>query len=444
MASHPFTRPDFAAAYRAAGRYCEANTVERMTSASPAEHEREIPSEPREGDDAGAALLATRTRGRVRARNAEFPLPPLASQMPAGYAQLIHSLKSRIRCARIRAANAGNRELLLLYYSMGFDLDCKLRQEKWGTAIIDRASADLRAAFPEMDGLSPRNLRRMRAFYQAYRRQPKPGAIWPHAVAKLAAPEWHSAVTSLPWGHNALLIEKIKDRALRTWYAAAAVEYGWNRPALQRHIEARFHERRGKAITNFHKTLPSPQSDLAQEVTRDPYQFGFLSLTRPFAERDVERQLVANVRELLLEMGKGFAFVGSQVHLRVHDEDYYLDLLFYHVKLHCFVVIELKEGLFKPEHAGKLNFYLSAVDDLLRTPEDNPTIGLLLCRSKRRFEVEYALRGIQKPIGVAEWQTSLADRLPEELRSSLPTVEEIEAELGARKAKGRRVRPSVQ
>ncbi len=385
-------------------------------------------------------LLAGGTRGRSRAGEAEFPVPPLASAMPPGYVQLIRTLKGRIQHARVRASNAANRELLLLYYSMGFDLDCKLENEEWGTAIIDRASADLRAAFPEMGGLSPRNLRRMRAFYRAYRPEPKPCAIWPQPVAKLESPDWAGPVANLPWGHNVILIEKVKDRATRAWYAAAAVEYGWNRSTLAGRIDDRFHERSGKAMTNFRKTLPSPQSELAQEATRDPYQFGFLSLTRPYLEREIERQLVSNVRELLLELGKGFAFVGSQVHLRVHDKDYYLDLLFYHVKLHCFVVIELKEGIFKPEHAGKLNFYLSAVDDLLRTPADNPTIGLLLCRKKRHFEVEYALRGVDRPMGVAEWQSGLTENLPEGLKSSLPTIDEIEAELGAVDSPRRRTR----
>lgn len=353
--------------------------------------------------------------------------------MPAGYARLLESLKTRIRHARVRAARAANQQLLLLYYSLGFDLECRIQQEKWGTAVIDRASADLQAEFPEMGGLSPRNLRRMKAFYRAYRPEVARRAIRPHAVAKFAPPEWPPAIVGLSWGHNVILIEKVKDPALRAWYAAAALELGWNRPTLQQQIDSRFHERSGKAVTNFRKTLPKPQSDLAQELTRDPYQFGFLSLTRPYCERDVERQLVTNVRALLLEMGKGFAFVGSQVHLRVHEQDYYLDLLFYHVKLHCFVVVELKEGVFQPEHAGKLNFYLSAVDDLLRTPEDHPTIGLLLCRSKRHFQVEYALRGIQKPIGVAAWQTELATHLPADLKSSLPTIEEIEAELGPKR-----------
>jgi predicted nuclease of restriction endonuclease-like (RecB) superfamily len=388
-------------------------------------------------------VMASGSRGRVRDGEAEFPVPPLASAMPQGYMDLIRTLKGRIQHARIRAANAANSELLLLYYSIGFDLECKLATEGWGTSIIDRASADLRLAFPEMDGLSPRNLRRMRAFYRTYRPKSK-SAIWPPAVAKLESPDWPAAATSLSWAHHVILMEKVKDPALRAWYTAAALEHGWGRNTLATQIDACFHERSGRAITNFRKTLASPQSELAQEVTRDPYQFGFLALTRPCAERDIERQLVANVRELLLEMGKGFAFVGSQVHLRVGGADYYLDLLFYHVKLHCFVVVELKEGRFRPEHAGKLNFYLSAVDDLLRTPADNPTIGLLLCRSKRHVDVEYALRGMEKPIGVAEWQSGLAHRLPENLKSSLPTVEEIEAELGCQKprrgkAKGRSI-----
>lgn len=384
-------------------------------------------------------VAAGRTRGRSREGTAGFPVPPLASSMPAGYSHLLETLKERIRHARIRAANAANKELLLLYYNMGFDLNCRISEGEWGSAVIDRASADLCEAFPEMGGLSPRNLRRMRALYRTYRPQSTSDEFWPPAVAKLEPPHWPDAVANLPWAHNVILMEKLKEATLRAWYAAAAVEHGWDKRTLAAKIDARFHERSGKAITNFSKTLPCPHSDLAQEATRDPYQFGFLSLTRPYAEREIERELVAHVRELILELGKGFAFVGSQVHLRVHEQDYYLDLLFYHVKLHCFVVIELKEGAFKPEHAGKLNFYLSAVDDLLRTPADNQTIGLLRCRSKRHFEVEYALRGIDKPMGVAEWQTELATKLPDELKSSLPTIEEIEAELaGLNRRRGAR------
>lgn len=377
-------------------------------------------------------LVASISRGRKREEDTEFPVAPLKSAMPAGYAGLIGDLKERIQQSRLRAASSVNQELLFLYYSMGHDLDRRLREEEWGSGIVERVSADLRAAFPEMDGLSPRNLRRMRAFYRTY--QPVVAEMRPRAVAKLQIPKWPRAVAKLPWAHNVILMEKIKESKLRAWYAAAALEFGWSRDVLALQIDGQAHKRQGKAISNFHRTLPPPQSDLAQQATRDPYQFGFLSLTQPFVEREVERQLVANVRELLLELGKGFAFVGSQVPLRVSGKDYYLDLLFYHIKLHCYVVIELKEGKFKPEHAGKLNFYLSAVDDLLRGPEDQPTIGLLLCRSKRHFEVEYALRGINKPIGVANWETQIVEKLPQHLKSSLPTIEEIEAELSGKRA----------
>jgi predicted nuclease of restriction endonuclease-like (RecB) superfamily len=386
--------------------------------------------------------LASGSRGKSREGLADFPVPPLASTTPRGYTKLLRTLKARIQSACLRASRAVNRELLLLYFEIGFHLDRKLTDEKWGTSIIDRASVDLRRAFPEMDGLSPRNLRRMRAFYRTYRPAPESNAIWPPLVAKLDAPNWPAAFESLPWKHHVILMERVKDPSLREFFIAATLEHSWGRRTLVMQIEAKFHARQGKAVTNFRKTLPHPQSELAQEVTRDPYQFGFLSLTKPFVERDIERQLVENVRETLLELGKGFAFIGSQVHLRIHDNDYYLDLLFYHVKLHCFVVIELKEGQFKPEHAGKMNFYLSAVDDLLRTPEDKPTIGLLLCRSKRHLEVEYALRGIDKPMGVGEWQSGLAKCLPKGLASSLPTVEEIEAELRVRKSRVPRARHS--
>ncbi len=369
--------------------------------------------------------------------------------MPGGYADLIGNLKTRIQQSRLRVAASVNRELLLLYYSMGHDLDRRLREEEWGGGIIDRVSADLRAAFPEMGGLSPRNLRRMRAFYRAYGPSV---ANRPRAVAELPAPKWPRAVAKLPWAHNVILMEKVKDLKSRAWYAAAAFEFGWSRDQLAVQIDGQACQRQGKAISNFRRTLPPPQSDLAQQATRDPYQFGFLSLTQPFLEREVEQQLVTNVKELLLELGKGFAFVGSQVPLRVSSKDYYVDLLFYHTKLHCYVVIELKEGKFKPEYAGKLNFYLSAVDDLLQGPEDKPTIGLLLCRGNRHFEVEYALRDINKPIGVANWETQLVENLPRHLKSSLPTIDEIEAELAghgkppvtARKGKAGKKRKAVK
>ena len=257
MASHHYrtNSSDLAAAYRAAGRYREADTIELIASgSSQVDDAWEIPLQLREPDVASTSMLAARTRGRVRAGEVKLPMPPLASAMPGEYKQLIQSLKSRIESARIKASDAPHQELLLLYYSIGFDLDCRLQEETWGTAIIDWASGDLRAAFPQMRGLSPRNLRCMRAFYQAYRPQLGPREIWRQTAAKLVPSEWHPAITRLPWGHHVLLIEKIKDQALRVWYAAAAVEYSWSRPALNRHIDGRFHDQRGKAITKFRKT----------------------------------------------------------------------------------------------------------------------------------------------------------------------------------------------
>jgi predicted nuclease of restriction endonuclease-like (RecB) superfamily len=237
-------------------------------------------------------------------------------------------------------------------------------------------------------------------------------------------------LTRLGWASNIILIEKVKDPATRLWYARKAVEHGWSRAVLTVQIESRLHARSGRAITNFERTLPPTQSDLAREILKDPYNFDFLTLGEAAQERDLERGLVEQVQALLLELGAGFAFVGRQVHLEVGDEDFYLDLLFYHLRLRCFVVVDLKMKPFEPEFAGKMNFYLSAVDDQMRHPGDAPTIGLLLCKdAKNRLKVEYALRDVKKPIGVAQWQTRLVESLPKNLRGSLPTIEDIEREL---------------
>jgi len=350
--------------------------------------------------------------------------------LPATYAQLLTEIKDRVRSAQMRASLAVNRELLLLYYSIGLDLHIRARREAWGTSIIDRLAADLHRAFPEMQGFSPRNLRRMRAFYRTY---PLDAVALkekrPPLVAGIESAKWPPAVAKLPWAHNVILIEKCKNLKEREWYAQAALEYGWSRNILALQIESRLYERRGCAITNFRRTLPSPQSDLAQEVTKDPYEFDFLTLTRGFRERELESGLIRHLKEFLVEMGVGFAYLGNQVHLSVGDEDYYLDLLFYHIRLHCYVVVEIKEGEFKPEFAGKMNFYLSAVDDLMKRSGDNPSIGLILCRRKNRVTAEYALRDVRKPIGVADWHVRLVESLPKRLRGSLPTIEELEAEL---------------
>ncbi|MCX6219952.1 MAG: PDDEXK nuclease domain-containing protein [Bacteroidia bacterium] len=235
------------------------------------------------------------------------------------------------------------------------------------------------------------------------------------------------AVAKLPWGHNILLIEKLKDKEIRLWYVQQCIENQWSRDVLDFQIKSQLHQRKGKVISNFKNTLPQPQSDLAQQALKDPYIFDFLTLAVPFRERDVENQLVQHVSRFLLELGKGFALVGQQYHLQVSDNDYYIDLLFYHIRLKCYVVIEIKNTRFKPEHTGKLNFYLSAVDSLVKMNDDNPTIGLLLCKEKNSIEAEFALRDINKPMGISEYL--IAQNLPENLKSSLPTIEEIESQL---------------
>jgi predicted nuclease of restriction endonuclease-like (RecB) superfamily len=338
--------------------------------------------------------------------------------LPTGYASFLDDLKSRIRAAQVKAALAVNAELVLLYWRIGRDILARQQNEGWGTQVIDRLSADLRAAFPEMQGFSPRNLKYMRAF----------AAAWPDE--KIV----QQAVAQLPWGHNVRLLDRIEGRGERLWYARQAIEHGWSRAILEAQIETGLHKRAGKALTNFKATLPPPHSDLAQQTLKDPYVFDFLTLGANAQERDLERGLIEHVRDFLLELGVGFAFVGSQVPLEVGGEDFYVDLLFFHLKLRCFVVIELKTGEFKPEYAGKMNFYLSAVDAQLRGEGDQPSIGLVLCKEKNKVVVEYALRDTKKPIGVSAYR--LLEKLPARLKGSLPTVEELELELGGGRQRG--------
>lgn len=338
----------------------------------------------------------------------------LTIPLPPDYPALLEELKARIQTARLRAVAAANRELIALYFDIGRSIVERQEAEQWGSGVIDRLAADLRAAFPEMEGFSPRNLRRMRSFYLAW--QPV-GSILPQAVAEL------------PWGHNAVLLEKLTEPEQRRWYAQRAVERGWSRAVLTLHIEARLHGREGQAVSNFSGALPPPTSDLAQQATKDPYLFDFLTLHGAASEREVEDALVTHIERFLLELGAGFAFVGRQYHLVVGGDDCYIDLLFYHLKLRCFVVIELKARPFDAGDVGQLNLYLSAVDDLVRHPSDGPTIGLLLCKGKNRVKAEYALRGLNRPIGVADWETRLVESLPENLAGALPSVEELEREL---------------
>jgi predicted nuclease of restriction endonuclease-like (RecB) superfamily len=328
-----------------------------------------------------------------------------------GYGELLEELKTRIRTAQVKAALAVNRELVLLYWQIGREILARQREAGWGAKVIERLAADLRREFPAMTGFSPRNLKYMRAFAEAYPDEPFV----------------QQPVALIPWGHIVVLLDKVKDAGEREWYARQTIEHGWSRNVLVHQIESGLYRRQGRAITNFERTLPAPQSDLARELIKDPYHFDFFELGEEAQERDLERALLAHLRDFLLELGVGFAFVGSQYHVEVGGQDYYLDLLFYHLRLRCHVVIELKIGAFRPEDSGKMNFYLSAVDAQLRHPDDQPSIGLILCKERNRVVVEYALRGVEKPIGVSEYR--LSERLPEQLRGSLPSAEELEREL---------------
>lgn len=354
------------------------------------------------------------------------PVKKKTGMLPGNYARVLEDIKSRIRQAQVKASLAVHRHLIELYWYIGSVIVERQQTEGWGKSVVECLARDLRMEFPDMAGFSPRNVWRMRAFCLAYtegiRKLPRP-------VAEFDGKNLPQPVAEIPWGHNILLLEKISGPVERTWYARKTIEHGWSRDVLQIQIKSDLYRRQGKAVTNFKKTLPPPQSDLAHQMLKDPYVFDFLSLRDEMHERAVEKELVGHITKFLLELGAGFAFVGKQYPLEVSGKDFYLDLLFYHVRLHCYVVVDLKIGDFKPEYAGQINFYLSAVDDLVKAPEDNPSIGIILCATKDRVLAEYALRDMKKPIGVAEWKTKLTRSLPAKLKSKLPTIEELEAEL---------------
>jgi len=338
-------------------------------------------------------------------------MPELPAHVPIGYDAFLRDLKLRIKDAQLRASLSVNRGLIFLYWQIGRDILARQKNEGWGAKIVERLAKDLRAAFPDMGGFSRTNLMSMRAFADAY---PDESIV-------------QQVVGQIPWGHNIILIDRIKDAAVRLWYARQTIQFGWSRNILAHQIETDLHGRQGKALTNFDRTLPSPQSELAQQIIKDPYNFDFITLAIDAHERELERGLLDHLRQFLLELGAGFAFVGSQFPLEVDGEDFTIDLLFYHLKLRCFIVIDLKMQKFKPEFAGKMNFYLSAVDDLLRHLNDQPSIGIILCKTKSKTIAEYALRDTHKPIGISEYRTTAA--LPDSLKGSLPTIEELEAEL---------------
>jgi predicted nuclease of restriction endonuclease-like (RecB) superfamily len=334
-----------------------------------------------------------------------------SSAVPAGYADWLASIKTRVQSARQRAALAANAELVRLYWQIGRDILERQAQQGWGSKVIERLARDLRVAFPEMKGFSTRNLMYMRAFAEG----------WPDAEIV------QQSAAQLPWFHLCTLLDKLKEPALRLYYAEQARAEGWSRVTLELNIRNRLHERQGQAVTNFQVRLPQPHSELAHETLKDPYLFDFLGLGDEAQEREIENALVRHITKFLLELGSGFAFMGRQFRIEVSGKEFFIDLLFYHTRLKCYVVVELKATEFKPEHAGQLNFYLTAVDRQVKAPEDKPTIGLLLCKTQDRLVAEYALSGIEKPIGVAEYQ--LVRALPEPLVTSLPTVEQLESEL---------------
>ena len=327
------------------------------------------------------------------------------------YKKFLNDLKSRVATSRYKAALSANREMILLYHHIGTEILRSQDKHGWGAKIISQLSRDLRSEFPEMKGFSPQNLKYMKRFAEEY------------SFEEIG----QQAVDQLPWGHNIVLMYEIQDKKEREFYIQKTKDHSWTRNILSMQIETNLYEREGKAITNFSAKLPAPHSDLANATLRNPYLFDFLSLGKDAHEREVEKALVAHIERFLIELGEGFAFLGRQYHLQVEDQDFYLDLLFYHIKLRSFLVVELKSGKFKPEYAGKMNFYLSAVDDLLRQPSDNPSIGLILCRSKVGVLAEYALRDMSKPIGLAEYK--LTELLPKEIKTLLPTIEELEVEL---------------
>jgi predicted nuclease of restriction endonuclease-like (RecB) superfamily len=355
------------------------------------------------------------------------------------YKVWLADIKSKIRNAQLKAAVKVNTELLTLYWELGADILAKQAHAKWGDGFLLQLSKDLTTEFSDMKGFSRRNLELVRQWYLFYsdgtaRGQRATTPITKQPVSQLSGNQISqriiAQITQIPWGHNIAIIAKCKNVKEAIYYVQSTITHNWSRSVLVHQIEQGLYEREGKSVNNFALTLPQPHSDLAKQTLKDPYIFDFLSMTKDYDERELEHALVSHVTQFLLELGAGFAYLGRQVPLQVGEREFFIDLLFYHTKLHCYVVIELKTVDFEPEHAGKLNFYLKAVDSQLRTKQDKPTVGILICKKKDKMVAEYALSDIHKPIGVSEYQ--LTQSLPKKLKSSLPSIKEIEKKLGGR------------
>lgn len=327
------------------------------------------------------------------------------------YRDLLTEIKQRIQESQIKTVISVNQQLLFLYWEIGKDILVRQQRSEWGAKVIDQLSIDLKKEFPSLKGFSKSNLKYMQQFASTY----------PNFSIGQAP------LGQISWYHNITLLQKCSNNDQRLWYAQKSIEHGWSRNMMVHHIESHLYKREGKALTNFSRTLPAPQSELAQQTLKDPYIFDFLTLDKDAREKDLEDALMKHITKFLLELGAGFAFLGRQYRITVDDDDYSLDLLFYHIKLRCYIVIDLKIGRFKPSYVGQMNFYLSALDDIIKDKTDNPSIGLILCKDKKKITVEYALRDISKPIGIAEYR--LTEAIPQNLKSNLPSIEELEQEL---------------
>jgi predicted nuclease of restriction endonuclease-like (RecB) superfamily len=359
--------------------------------------------------------------------SAESPVPAL----PAGYVEFVTDLKARVRAAQLKAAVTVNAEMIRLYWDLGRMIAERQEGARWGSKVIDQIGADLQREFPGSAGFSRQNIYRMRAFFLAYSGGSQ---IVAQAVRQLttdAPPE----VIQIPWGHNVTLFQQVKDTEARLWYAKAANEHGWSRAVLAHQIETDLYGRKGKAVSNFRTALPAATSDLARETLKDPFTFEFLTLAEDHAEAELEKGLVTHIQKFLLELGVGFSFVGCQYHLEVGGEDFYLDLLFYHLTLRRFVIFDLKAKAFTPEAVGKMNFYCSVVDDLLRHETDHTTIGIILCKSKSNLVAEYSLRDIEKPLAISTYVTKLLESIPAAMRGELDPPAP-----GPKKAAGKRAK----
>ena len=343
-----------------------------------------------------------------------FPVSETLDKMPNNYSEFINDIKQRVAKQRLKTIISANANMILLYWDIGKSILEKQENEGWGAKVIDRMSVDLKKEFPAMKGFSPRNLKYMRKFAETW------------TDIKIV----QRCVAQIPWRSNITLMQKIKEPELRLWYAEKTIELGLGKDMLVFQIETELHKREGNAVTNFNQALPPLSSDMAKQVIKDPYIFDFVGNDKHLRERELENQLVNHIQKFLIELGQGFAFVGRQVHLELGGDDFYIDLLFYHLKLRCYVVVELKTGKFDPGYVSKLNMYINVVNDVLRHTDDKKTIGLLLVKSKNKTVVEYSLEGFKNPIGVSNWENEITKSLPEEFKSSLPTIAQIEKELG--------------